>query len=221
MKIFKFFLSFRCRKLQRRNFQPNCQACGLWNRHKCMYKVKFRGQTICVNAHLWREEFHGQCVKICVCVQNCYCFLQIHSIYLYLTHYHFLLWLPHFRDQFLNLLQLELGFFQIKLPRNSLEISVQLKDFLHVHQNNALLDSRFGSIHKIHFTNSNQLITKIIHFTMWSPWQKIIYCIVLNCFKIVCIAFTNFIFPNVYSKASWTKEVRFETYSSENHGYWH
>ena len=52
---------------------------------------KFRGQTICVNAHLRREEFHGQCVKICVCVQNCYCFLGIHSLYLYLTHYHFLL----------------------------------------------------------------------------------------------------------------------------------
>ena len=29
---------------------------------------KFRGQTICVNAHLRREEFHGQCVKICVFV---------------------------------------------------------------------------------------------------------------------------------------------------------
>ena len=134
-------------------------------------------------------------------------FFCIHLLYLYWTHYHFLLWLPHFRDQFLNLLQLELGFFQIKLPRNSLEISVQLKDFLHAHQNNALLDSKFGSIHKIHFTNSNQLITKIIHFTMWSPWQKIIYCIVLYFFKIVCIAFTNFIFPNVYSKASWTKRL--------------
>ena len=98
-----------------------------------------------------------------------------------------LLWLSQFQDQFLNLPQnqLVLDVFQIKHPRASLEVSVQLKYSLHihVHQNYALLDSNFGSIHKIHFTNSNQMITKIIHFSMWN-WKYMTKKHLLYCFEL-------------------------------------
>ena len=127
-------------------------------------------------------------------------FLCIPSLYLYSTHYHFHLWLPQFLDQFLILSQ------------NQLELDVFLKDsvHIHVHQNYALLDSNFGSIHKIHFTNSNQMITKIIHFSMWN-WKymtknHLLYCFKFCPFSLIFVCGHMYLMDIPYS--SWFRRLR-------------
>ena len=77
----------------------------------------------------------------------------------------------HLKDSLLCFHQVPVdGPFLVYVPQNKWKNSLQLEDCFHIHvpQNYILLYSDFRSIHIIHFTNSNHMITKICHSTMWN-----------------------------------------------------